>query len=140
MITNKTNPICKMISGRFFTKCKSVLASLLLYLFNLSVFTGYFPSNWKISFVLTIIRKQNNITNEICDRPVSFIFIIAKMFKSTVSKHIYPLLAPKANVDQRGFLKEKSTITNLLIFLNIYVGCWFVRLSSYQNVIHTDFS
>lgn len=57
MITNKINPDPDMIPSRFFTECKLVLASPVLYLFNLSLFNGCFPSSWKISIFLPIKKE-----------------------------------------------------------------------------------
>lgn len=79
------------------------------------LFSGCFPSNWKISF-LKHITKGIDSTNTVNYRPIYIILVIPKLFASIVSEEIYPLLAPLLNYDQHGFSKDKSTATILIIF------------------------
>lgn len=58
-ITNKTSPGPDMISSYFFINCKFVLAVPLLLLYNLSLSSGCFSSNWKISFVKPIKKGRD---------------------------------------------------------------------------------
>jgi len=137
IINNKTSPGPDMISNCFFIECKFVLAAPLLHLFNLSLSSGYFPSCWKISHV-TPIKKGNDLSN-ICNyRSISLISIIPKIFESLVSKKIYPILAPTVNDNQHGFIKGKSTTTNLLIFQTFILDAF--TSGCQVDVINTDFS
>jgi len=136
-INNKTCPGPDMISNLFFIQCKFVLAVPLLYLFNLSISSGVFPSEWKISHI-TPIKKGNDLSNILNYRPISLISIIPKIFESLVSKQIYPILAPIVNEDQHGFIKGKSTTTNLLIFQAFILDAFATGCQ--VDVIYTDFS
>lgn len=137
IINNKTSPGPDMISNCFFTECKFVLCVPLLHLFNLSLSSRYFPSGWKISHV-TPINKGNDVSNIFNYRSISLISIIPKIFESLVSKKIHPVLAPVINNDQHGFIKGKSTTTNLLIFQKFIFDAF---VSGCQvDVIYTDFS
>jgi len=127
-----------MISNCFFIECKFVLAIPLLLLFNLSLSSGYFSSDWKISHV-TPIKKGNDLSNIFNYWPITLISIIPKIFESLlVSKKNYPILAPVVNDDQHGFIKGKSTTTNLLIFQTFILDAF--ASGCQVDVIYTDFS
>jgi len=65
-----------MVSSYSFINCKFVLAIPLLRLYNLSLSlsSGCFPFNWKVSFVKPI-NKGKDLTNIINYRPISIISI-----------------------------------------------------------------
>lgn len=108
-----------------------------LQLYNLSLSSNCFPSNWKISFVKPI-KKINDLTHTY--RLISIISIIPKLFESVVSEKYakYFILASLLNDDQHGFLKRKSTTINLLIFQNDLLDD---ITSGYQvDIIFTDFT
>lgn len=60
MNTYKSSP--GMIPNIFFFNCKFVITMMLLYLFNLSLSSGSFPTLWKSSFT-TLISKGGDVTS-----------------------------------------------------------------------------
>lgn len=136
-ITYKSNPGPDMIPSIFFSNCKFVLTIPLLYLYNLSLSTGTFPTVWKTSFV-TPISKGGDISSVTNYRPISLLSIIPKIFESIISKKITPLLSQLVCEDQHGFLSGRSTTTNHLIFHKLILDAFASR--SQVDVIYTDFS
>ena len=83
--------------------------------FNYSLYSGIFPTRWKISHI-TPIFKSGSRTNIENYRGIAILPTIAKLFESIVctilSNHISNDIPPA----QHGFMKGRSTITNLLEF------------------------
>lgn len=136
-LNNKTCAGPDNISNIFFVKCKFVLSVPLLKLFNLSLSSGIFPDNWKVSYISPIFKggDVNQVTNY---RPISIISIIPKIFESIVYKKINPLFKNIIIDDQHGFVSNKSTATNLLVFQHYVLDAF--KLGHQVDVIYTDFS
>lgn len=84
----------------------------LTFLFNLSLKTGTFPDEWKKVKICPIFKKgeKADITNY---RPVAILSNVAKIFESIVYKHIYNSVIQKISRFQHGFMKNRSTVSNL---------------------------
>ncbi|KAL1446875.1 hypothetical protein WDU94_010915 [Cyamophila willieti] len=97
--------------------CINALAPVLCNLFNLCLSSGKFPTLWKSSIVIPV-PKNNNISNANSYRPISLLPNFSKLFEKIlvnhVSFHIKSLISPH----QHGFLKGRSTNTNLLSFVD----------------------
>ena len=65
-------------------------------------------------------------------RPISRLCIISKTLERCVFSHCYPLLAPKLYHLQHGFLKGRSTVTQLLEVYHDILAC--------LDIIHLDLS
>jgi len=102
-ITFKSNPGPDMIPSIFFSNFKFVLTIPLLYLYNLSLSTGTFPTVWKTSFI-TPISKGGDISSVTNYRPICLLSIIPKIFESIISKKITPLLSQLVCEDKHGFI------------------------------------
>jgi len=116
-LSNNTSPGPENISSLFFKECKFVLAVPLLYLFNLSLKSGIFPTHWKLSYVTPVFKGGDNclITNY---RPISIVSIIPKIFENILVKKLSPLFKNIIIDEQQGFFSGRSTTTNLLLFQN----------------------
>ena len=94
--------------------CLPVLAPTLTALFNKSITTKVFPTNWKDSFILPINKVKN--PSEPSDyRPISLLSILSKVFEKIVSWQIISYLTANNLFDpfQSGFLPHHSTETTL---------------------------
>ena len=58
--------------------------------------------------------KKQDVT---CSRPISLFSKLSLSFESVIVQKLYKSIAPKLSTRQRGFLKGRSTITQLLLFL-----------------------
>ncbi|CAB0020737.1 unnamed protein product, partial [Nesidiocoris tenuis] len=95
--------------------CASVLAPPLTDLFNGSLSSGLFPSVWKCSFV-TPVHKSGSKSSINHYRPICTISTIPKLFEKLVSLPLYSIISPILSPSQHGFLKGRSTVSNLLEF------------------------
>ncbi|CAH2084880.1 unnamed protein product [Euphydryas editha] len=121
----------------FVKRCSPGLSSPLKIIFNQSIASSKFPSEWKIANVVPIFKKgESNISSNY--RPISLLSIFAKLFEAAVcpviTSHIKPQLAPQ----QHGFCVGRSTTTNLLSYVNDISKSLDNRIQ--VDSIYTDFS
>ncbi|KAI5732389.1 hypothetical protein M8J77_026120 [Diaphorina citri] len=125
------------ISPVYFKKCAVQLARPLTLLFNESLQTGIFPNKWKVALITPIHKSgpKNEIKNY---RPVSIISIIPKLLEKLTYDKIKDCLNPLIIDNQYGFMKRRSTMTNLVSFSH-YVGN-SLDSGCQVDCIYTDFS
>lgn len=115
----------------------SVLIKPLCIIFNKSLRAGIFLDRWKISIISPIHKKGNksDISNY---RPISKLSTISKLFEriimSKFSFYVKQLICP----NQHGFVKSRSTVTNLSLFVNFCYNSFSNK--SQVHTIYTDFS
>ena len=82
-------------------------------IFQLSINSGIFPDQFKKTLIFPIHKNGNNreVTNY---RPIAILSAIEKVFEKIVYNSLYQFISPKLSSSQHGFLKGKSTVTNLL--------------------------
>lgn len=96
-----------------FLKMTSNSISLpLTRLFNKSLRDGIFPYKFKQAFITPIHKKgtKSEVTNY---RPVCLLNAFSKVFERLVHDNIYDHILPFLDPNQHGFVKQKSTLTNL---------------------------
>ena len=95
------------------------IAKPLAKIFNESLLTGIFPSDWKEAKVIPVYKSgtKSNMNNY---RPVSIISIIAKTMEKLVQKQIYSYLQQNNILieAQHGFRPLHSTASALLKITN----------------------
>jgi Reverse transcriptase (RNA-dependent DNA polymerase). len=77
--------------------------------------SGLFLDKWKTALVVPIFKsgEKNNIQNY---RPISIISIIQKIYEKLTYDKIKNILNPLIIDNQFGFMKHRSTLTNLVSF------------------------
>ena len=109
----------------------------LLILFNLSLSTGIFPDIWKTSKIIPVYKKGNksDIKNY---RPIAILSGFAKVFESVICNKLSPQIHHLISPDQHGFIKKRSTATNLLCLNSVISNA--LKTNQQLDVIYTDFS
>jgi hypothetical protein len=97
--------------------CSDIFIHLLHLILNLNISTGKFPSLWKQAAAVPIFKKDNR-TLVVNYRPTSILNNFSKIFESIIYDHLFFHLKFKLHSNQHGFLKYKSTATNLITCLN----------------------
>jgi hypothetical protein len=96
-----------------------IFAPLLIYIFNLSLSQEHFPAQWekKKAVIVRILKKGNSsfVSNY---RPISLLNNFSKAFEFAIHGHMSHYSKHKINLSQHGFLKFKSTTTNLVTYLD----------------------
>ena len=90
-----------------------VLVSPLTHIYNICLTKGTFPDCWKKARITPIHKKGDkaNIENY---RPISLLCNFSKIFESVITTHLYAQLSPYISCRQHGFMKKRSTFTNLM--------------------------
>jgi hypothetical protein len=83
----------------------------------LSLSAGVIPAIWKESFVVPLF-KSGDKRGVSCYRGISIFSAIAKLFKKMVCDRITPVVCPVISDAQHGFVKGRSTVSNLVQFTN----------------------
>ena len=105
------------ISPKVLKYCATALYEPVTHLFQLSIDQGYLPLEWKLHLITPIFKSGNRslIKNY---RPISLLCIISKVLERLIFDNIIEFLSTKVlNPTQFGFLRGKSTIQQLLLFL-----------------------
>ena len=94
-------------------ECADELAPSLTTLFNLSMSTCTLPEKWKYSNVVPIHKKgkKYKVDNY---RPISLLNSVSKVMERLVFNHIYPVVSLQIISAQHGFMKHRSTTTQLI--------------------------
>lgn len=121
----------------FISKCADSLTSPLVILFNRSLREGIVPKIWKSAFITPIHKSgaRNNIKNY---RPISKLCIFAKIFERLVFNQLYNSLSATFIPQQHGFLKNRSTTSNLLTFIDFTTSN--MDAGGQVDAIFTDYS
>ena len=104
---------------KFLKSCSKSLALPLKLLFDLTLFKGALPIEWKTAEVRPIFKKGDK-SNPGNYRPVSLTSIICKLFESFIKKALNEHFINNNILSnhQFGFVSGRSTITQLLVTLN----------------------
>jgi hypothetical protein len=121
----------------FFKECAKVLAEPLQILYNRSLKEGIFPKQWKEAIIVPIPKSgdKSNVQNY---RPISILSVPGKVFECLLCPFIVWHIKQRVSDNQHGFLKNRSTASNMLTFVNRILR----ELSNGKEVdaIYSDFS
>lgn len=123
------------IPGYIIKGCGEFLVEPLLQIFNLSLKTATYPSEWRISKTIPIYKSgtRREIVNY---RPVAILSAVSKVFELILFDRIYEAVKDKISSSQHGFLPKKSTLTNLLSFTQCIHEA--IQNGTQMDVIYTD--
>ena len=101
------------IPGKLLKMTANTIAPSLCQIYNLSLSQGVVPACWKLANVTPVFKKDDR-TLASNYRPISLLSIISKTFERCVYNHCYPHISRRFYHLQHGFLRGKSTVTQLL--------------------------
>jgi ribonuclease P/MRP protein subunit RPP40 len=125
------------IHPRILKELSNVIAYPLTKLYISSLKNQCLPTDWKISNISAIHKKGNRkiVSNY---RPVSLTSVVCKVIESIVRDHImdYFIKNKLFSNCQHGFIKNRSTVTQLLKVLDKWTE--LLELGGQIDVIYTD--
>ena len=98
---------------RVLSECVVELAPSLNALYNLSLSTGSFPSEWKHAHITLIFKNgSKNLVNNY--RPISLLNSVSKILERIVFDNVYPIVNPLISSNQHGFMRKLSVQSQLI--------------------------
>lgn len=136
MDENKTNSP-DGIPTLFYKKTMLTIVTPLKILFNNSLCQRQFPEQWKLS-LLTPLYKNGDKSDILNYRPISIISAISKIFEKIIYLSLLNDVEHLINSHQHGFVRHKSTITNLAEYVNFLSSN--IAKGGQIDSIYTDFA
>ena len=92
------------------------LFKILMKIFNISKDLGYFPDQWKKSFISMILKPGKNPSLPGSYRPISLLPVIGKLLEGIMASRLVKYMVSKnlINKYQCGFRSKKSCVHQLL--------------------------
>jgi exonuclease III len=122
---------------RILKDCAPEITPSVTKLFNDSLTSGTIPKAWKQANVVPLHKKgsKHQANNY---RPISLLPVISKVLERCVFNKIIEILIPKITQLQHGFLRNRSTVTQLLqVFSNIN---YILDTGDQTDVVYFDLS
>lgn len=121
----------------FAIKCSDSLTKPLTILFTRSLKEGIVPEIWKSAFITPVHKNgsKNDVKNY---RPISKLCVFAKLLERLVFTQVQNCLQSSFILEQHGFLKNRSTTSNLISFTDYLTS--HMDLRGQVDAIFTDYS
>lgn len=135
-LDDSKGPGCDGIPPAFLRCCAESLSLPITILFQQSLRECVFPNVWKKAHIIPIHKKgsKSSIENY---RPISILNTVGKLFEKIVYNRIYPIIERGIPQTQHGFLKGRSTTSNLALFSNFVLQ--HMEGGGQVDVVYTDF-
>lgn len=136
-LKNKLTSGPDLIPSFIVRDCGNVFSLPLCILFNISIKTATFPNIWKLAKICPVFK--NGDLALICNyRAISLLCNFAKVFEIVLYNRIYLSTKLLISPFQHGFMENRSTVTNLVIFTQFVSD--ILDEKGQVDVIYTDFS
>lgn len=101
----------------FIKMCAGSLAHPVSLVFNRSLTNGQFPDVWKVA-AITPIHKSGRRKDVQNYRPISILSCLPKVLEQLIHKRMYAAAVPIISEFQHGFVKKRSTVSNLMLYVS----------------------
>lgn len=117
--------------------CAEYVVQPIALLFKRSIDEGVVPKVWKTVTITPIHKKgsKNDVTNY---RPISKLCALAKIFEKIIHDQLYSTLKHSFIPQQHGFLRGRSTTTNLVEFIDTVTAG--MDSGGQVDAVYTDYS
>ena len=113
---------CSILSNRVLREVASVIDPSLAYLYNLSVSTDVFPTDWKTALVRPIFKNKGSKNEPSNYRPISLLPAVGKILDKIQSDALMRFLTDNKIISkhQFGFLPGRSTTQQLIYVTQLW--------------------
>lgn len=123
-------------SAVLFKNCPGLVIPLKI-IYNMSLASGVFLDDWKITSINPLFKSGNK--SDVCNyRPISKLSSVSKLFETIVVEKLNFVTKSLILPYQHGFVANRSTVTNLAVFSEYCIASF---AEGFQvDCIYTDFS
>jgi hypothetical protein len=136
-LDNNKSPGPDSIPIKVLKYCSKSLSPPLTAIFNHSIKSGTFPNKWKNAYVTPVLKKGSRY-KVINYRPISLLSVLSKVFEKILHNTIYHHVSNHIAPEQHGFVRRRSTVTNLAEFTNDIA--YHIDNKQQVDTIYTDFA
>lgn len=133
----KKGPGIDRLPGIFIRNCSKYICLPVCAIYKKSLKEGLFPLKWKSAVVTPIFKTgdKHDVKNY---RPISQLPILSKILEKIVFDQLYSAISTIITPNQHGFMKGRSTTSNLALFINFLHS----KMDDKEQVdaMYTDFS
>ncbi|KAJ8717226.1 hypothetical protein PYW08_005625 [Mythimna loreyi] len=121
----------------FIVSCAVSLVDPVCILFKRSVSEGIVPRVWKSAYITPVFKKgdRSNVEDY---RPISKTCLFSKLLERIIYKQVYGAVRSNFGEEQHGFLRNRSTTSNLILSHEFVSEGMDQRAQ--VDVIYTDYS
>jgi hypothetical protein len=111
-MSTKKIPGYDLITGRILKELPKVVLRAITLIFNSVMRTGFFPAQWKVFQIITILKPGQSADEVTSYRPISLLPILSKLFEKIFLTRLQPLLHEQRSIPdhQFGFRQKHATI------------------------------
>ena len=125
------------IPAKLLKNCAPCISNSLCAIFNKCLHLGKLPAAWKVANIILI--PKSGLPGEVSNyRPISLLPIVSKVMEHCVYNRLIEHISSQLYNLQHGFLKGKSTTSQLLEVLNEIGGMLDNRVQ--VDTIYLDFA
>ena len=95
-----------------------ILAPAVTALFQVIQKSSHWPKEWKTSYI-TPLHKSDSTSDVKNYRPISLLPKLSIVFEKMLFNFLYPLVRPLDTNVQHGFMKRRSTPTQLISYFDV---------------------
>jgi len=122
-----------------YRRLKQCLSVPLTLMYNQFLSVGYVPLEWRTAHIVPVHKKgtTGDVNNY---RPISLTCVSSKILERIVANRILDYLVSNniLHPAQHGFMKQRSTCTNLLESVNDWTLC--VQTKQQVSIVYVDFT
>jgi hypothetical protein len=119
----KQAPGFDLITGRILKELPDIGIRAITQIFNSVLRTGYFPGQWKVSHIITILKPGKPAEEAKSYKPISLLPILSKLFEKIFLTRIQPTLQEKRIIpDQFGFRYKHAIIGQVHRITNVILN------------------
>ena len=126
------------IPSKVLKHCAVALYEPIYHLFHLSLQQGYLPAEWCFHQIIPVPKSGDKTSRSVTNyHPISLLCTISKVLERIVYDKIIRFISQMISTSQFGFVKNCSTLQQLLVFLSDIHNSHDLGLQT--DVIYTDF-
>ena len=138
-LKNHSSPGLDGISTFFLKKFSDILCTPLALIMSASFCNSLVPQAWKRASITPIFKKGDKL-NPLNYRPISLLSVPSKIMEAIIVEEMANFLILNSVIpsEQHGFVKGRSTTTNLLSCVSDWTSAFDRRIPT--DVLYLDFS